>query len=109
MAARNSNGVERRRARADGNRPRTHPKPSRRKAAKSQTASVERRIRPAEDGDVLEGLSRAISLVETVAVAMQTHEDNCEVGPLAEALDVACCELRRMYGAVDIALRQAKP
>lgn len=40
---------------------------------------------------------------ETVAIAMQTHEDDCELGPIAEALDVACCELRRMYGAVDLA------
>ena len=42
MATRNSSGVERRRARMDGNRPRTHPKHSGRKA-----------------GDALDRLSRA--------------------------------------------------
>jgi len=108
MAARNSSGEERRRARIDGNRPRTHPKPPGRRASKSPTASTERRTRPDEGGDVLEGLSRAISLVETVAVAMQTHDDDSETGPIAEALDVACCELRRTHGAVDLALRQVK-
>jgi hypothetical protein len=108
MAARNSSGEERRRARIDGNRPRTDPKPPDRKIVRSPTASDEPRTRPDEDGDVLEGLSRAISLVETIAVAMQTHEDDRELGPIAEALDVSCDELRRMYGAVDLALRQVK-
>ena len=42
MATRNSTGVERRRVRLDGNRPRTHPKHSGRKA-----------------GDALDPLSRA--------------------------------------------------
>jgi len=35
MATRNSSGVERRRARMDGNRPRTHPKHSGRKAGEA--------------------------------------------------------------------------
>ena len=108
MAARNSSGEKRRRARIDGNRTRTHPKPSGRQAIESRTASARRLTGQDEDGDVLEGLSRAISLVETVAVALQTHEDDSETGPIAEALDVACCELRRMYGVVDLALRQGK-
>lgn len=107
MATRNSSGEERRRARVDGNRPRTHPKPDR-KIVMSATPSAELRARPDEDSDVLEGLSRAISLVETAAVAMQTHEDDRELGPIAEALDVACGKLRRMYGAIDLALRQVK-
>src|SRR5690348_11786939 len=105
MATRNSIGEERRRARIDGNRPRTHPKTPDRKIVRSPTAAAEPRTRPDEDCDVLEELSRAISLVETVAVAMQTHEDDRELGAIAEALDVACGELRRMYGAVDLALR----
>jgi hypothetical protein len=108
MATRDSSEVARRRVRLDANRPRTHPKPPGRKVIKSRKAFAERCTRPDEDGDVLEGLSRAISLVETVAVAMQTHDDDSETGPIAEALDVACCELRRVYGAVDLALRQVK-
>lgn len=109
MATLNSSEVARRRVRLDANRPRTHPKPHGRTAAQSLRAPDRHRARPDEDGDVLEGLSRAISLVETVAVALQVHGDDSDIGPLAEALDVACCELRRMHGAVDLKLQQVKP
>lgn len=96
--------MERRRVPLDANRPRTHPKDSGRKATKVRPPSAGRRDVSAE-GDVLEFLSRAISLVETIAVAMQTHEDDAELGPLTEALDVACVQLRQAHGAVDLALR----
>lgn len=46
MATRDSSGVERRRTRLDGNRPRTHPKHSGREAAKRRPPSVERDERP---------------------------------------------------------------
>lgn len=57
-------------------------------------------------GDVLERLSRSISLVETIAVAMQTHEDDPVLGSIAETLDLACCQLRGVHGAVDLALKE---
>jgi hypothetical protein len=104
MAARNSSGVERRRVPLDANRPRTHPKHSGRKATKVRPPSAARGDVSADD-DVLERLSRSISLVETIARAMQTHEDDPELGPIAEALDVACVQLRQAHGAVDLALR----
>lgn len=104
MATRNSSGVERRRVPVDANRPRTHPHHPGRKATKVRPPSPGRRdVSP--DGDVLERLSRATSLVETIAVAMRTHEDDTELGPIAEALDVACQALRQVHGAVDLALR----
>jgi hypothetical protein len=105
MATRNSSGVERRRVPLDANRPRTHPKHSDRKATKICPPIAERRDVSAE-GDVLERLSRSISLVETIAVAMQTHEDDPDLGSIAEALDVACCQLRGVHGAVDLALKE---
>jgi len=37
---------------------------------------------------------------------MQAHEDDIELGPIAEALDVACVQLRQAHGAVDLALRE---
>jgi hypothetical protein len=40
MATRNSSGVERRRVRLDGNRPRTHPKHSGRKVTKVRSPSA---------------------------------------------------------------------
>jgi hypothetical protein len=40
MATRNSSGVERRRVRLDGNRPRTHPKCHHRMATKPRPAAV---------------------------------------------------------------------
>src|SRR5690348_6014610 len=58
--------------------------------------------------DVLEGLSRSISLVETIAVAMQTHEDDPDLGPICACLGIACCQLRRAHGAVDLALGEVK-
>jgi len=79
MAARDSSGVERRRARLDGNRPRTHPKRSGRKAAKPHATSTGPGEGP-EVIDVLEQLSRSIALVETIAVAMQTHEARYRAG-----------------------------
>ena len=82
MATRNSSGVERRRVPLDANRPRTHPKHPGHKATKVRPPSAERRGVSA-DGDVLERLSRAISLVETIARAMQTHEDDSELGAWA--------------------------
>jgi hypothetical protein len=105
MATRNFSGVELRRVPLDANRPRTHPKHSGRKAMKVREPIAERRDVSAE-GDVLERLSRSISLVETIAVAMQAHEDDPELGPIAEALDVACVQLRQAHGAVDLALRE---
>jgi hypothetical protein len=43
MATRDSSGVERRRTHLDGNRPRTHPKHSGRKATKVRPPFAERR------------------------------------------------------------------
>jgi len=103
MATRNSSGVERRRVRLDGNRPRTHPKRSGRKATKLRAAPADPGDCP-ESGDVLEHLSRSIAIVETISVAMRTREDDIELGPIAACLDFACCQLRRAHGAVDLAL-----
>lgn len=52
MATRDSSGVEQRRARLDGNRPRTHPKHSGRKATKVRPQSAERDDCP-KNGDAL--------------------------------------------------------
>ncbi len=64
MATRDSSGVERRRARLDGNRPRTHPKHSGRKATKVRPPFAERDAYPkysdALDSDVLGSLSRIL-------------------------------------------------
>ena len=108
MATRNTTGVERGRGRHAGDRPRTHPQPPGQKAAIPRRTSAETVSIP-EKGDVLERLSRSISLVETIARAMQTHEDDPELGPIAEALDVACVQLRQVHGAVDLALREVAP
>jgi hypothetical protein len=53
MATRDSSGVERRRAHPDGNRPRTHPKHSGRKATKVRPPSAKRDEGP-KDSDALE-------------------------------------------------------
>ena len=65
MATRDSSGVERRRARLDGNRPRTHPKHSGRKATKVRPTSAEPDECPKDsdtlDSDVLGRLSRTLT------------------------------------------------
>jgi hypothetical protein len=65
MATRDSSGVERRRARLDGNRPRTHPKQSGHKATKVRPTSAERDECPKDsdtlDSDVLGRLSRTLT------------------------------------------------
>jgi hypothetical protein len=65
MATRDSSGVERRRAHLDGNRPRTHPKHSGRKATKVRPPSAERDECPKDsdalDSDVLGRLSRTLT------------------------------------------------
>jgi hypothetical protein len=72
MATRDSSGVERRRARLDGNRPRTHPKHSGRKATKVRPPSAERDECPKDsdalDGDVLGRLSRTLTGWPTTGV-----------------------------------------
>jgi hypothetical protein len=60
MGTRNSSGVERRRVLLDGNRPRTHPKHSGRKATKGRPPSAERDER-LKDGDVIGRLSPALT------------------------------------------------
>ncbi len=107
MATRNSSGVKRRRARLDGNRPRTHPKRPGREATKPGPAPADACDSPDGDPDVLLRLSRAIALVETIAIAMQTHEDDIQLGSIAMSLELACCQLRRAHGAVDLALGRA--
>jgi hypothetical protein len=65
MATRDSSGVERRRAHLDGNRPRTHPKHSGRKATKVRPPSAECDECPKDsdalDSDVLGRLSRTLT------------------------------------------------
>ena len=65
MATPDSSGVERRRVRLDGNRPRTHPKHSGRKATKVPPPSAERdecpKVSDALDSDVLGRLSRTLT------------------------------------------------
>jgi hypothetical protein len=65
MATRDSSGVERRRVRLDGNRPRTHSKHSGRKATKVRPPSAERDQCPKDsdalDSDVLGCLSRTLT------------------------------------------------
>ena len=106
MATRNSSGVARRRVRLDGNRPRTHPKRSGRKATKPRPAPADACDCPDGDPDALLRLSRAIALVETIAVAMQTREDDIKLGPIAMCLELACCQLWRAHGAVDLAINR---
>ena len=109
MAARDSSGVEQRRTRIDGNRPRTHPKRPGRKATKPRPAPADACDCPDGDPDALLRLSRAIALVETIAVAMQTHEDDIKQGSIAMSLELACCQLWRAHGAVDLALNGVTP
>ena len=106
MATRNSSGVDRRRVRLDGNRPRTHPKRSGHKAAKPGQPPADSSDCPDGDPDALLRLSRAIALVETIAVAMQTHEDDIKLGSIAMSLELACCQLWRAHGAVDLAINR---
>jgi hypothetical protein len=65
MATRDSSGVERRCARLDGNRPRTHSTYSGRKATKVRPPFAEREKRPKDsdalDGDVCERPSRTLT------------------------------------------------
>jgi hypothetical protein len=63
MATRNSSGVERRRVRWDANRPRTHPKRSRRKPAKPGKAATERGDGPERLGEPRNRLFKAMSIV----------------------------------------------
>jgi hypothetical protein len=107
MATRNSSGVERRRVRLDGNRPRTHPKRPGRKATKPRPASAFPGSNH-EQSDPLERLSRAIALVETISIAMTTREDDPDLGPICTCLELAACQLRRAHGAVDLALAGVK-
>lgn len=65
MATHDSSGVERRRARLDGNRPRTHPKHSGCKATKVCEPSAERDECPKDsdalDSDILGRRSRTLT------------------------------------------------
>jgi len=65
MATPNSTGVKRRRVRLDGNRPRTHPKHSGRKATEVRPPFAERDECPEDsdalDSDVLERLFRTLT------------------------------------------------
>jgi hypothetical protein len=78
MATRDSSGVERRRAHLDGNRPRTHPKHSGRKATKVRPPSAERdeypKDRDAIDSDVLGRLSRTLTAWPTTDVRVDGQE-----------------------------------
>jgi hypothetical protein len=102
MAARKHTGAARYRARS--NQVRTHPKRALQPTPRDRNAS------PAEapESDPLERLSKAIALVETVATAMQTREDDPDLGPICACLEIACCQLRRAHGAVDLALGEVK-
>ena len=65
MATPDSSGVERRRVRLDGSRPRTHPKHSGRKATKVRPPSAQRNECPKDsdalDSDVLGRLFRTLT------------------------------------------------
>src|SRR4051812_11703426 len=101
MAARNSSGVGRRRARVDGNRPQS----SGRKATKPRPSSPARADADGkEPTEALSQLSTAIALVEMISLAMRTHEDEPHLGSIAESLEVACCQLVRAYSEIDLAL-----
>jgi hypothetical protein len=63
MATRDSSGVERRRVRLDANRPRTHPKHSRRKPAKSSKAAIECGGYPERLGGPRGRLFKAMSII----------------------------------------------
>jgi hypothetical protein len=45
--------------------------------------------------------------VETVALAMQTHEDEPDFGSIAVSLEVAHCRLVSAYDDMDLALMRA--
>ena len=78
MATRDSSEVERRRARLDGNRPRTHPKHSGRKATKVRPPSAERdecsKDSDALDSDLLGRLSRTLSGCPTTDARVDGQE-----------------------------------
>ena len=93
----------------EATRPRIHPKHSGRKGKKPQPVPADACDCPDGDPDTLLRLSRAIALVETIAVAMQTHEDDIELGSIAMSLELACCQLWRAHGAVDLAINRVTP
>jgi hypothetical protein len=62
-----------------------------------------------EAGELLRKLSMAIALVETVSFAMQTREDEPDLGSIATSLELACCQLVQAYGEIDLALMKATP
>ena len=62
---------------------------------------------PAYD-ELLENLSRHLSLVETVSIALRTLEDRPEVGPICAALEQAVTLLGRAHEAVDEYLRRRR-
>lgn len=91
-----------------GNRPRTHPKRPARKnppPPPAPTTSQDER----EDAGPLDRLSRAISLVETVSLALRAWEPDPEMGPICVCLTLACSQLHRAHGAVDLALMRVRP
>lgn len=102
MAVRDSGKVEWR-ARPNSDRRRKHAKRSGREAVKGRVGEGERCDRQ-EEPDVLGDLSRAIALVETIAIAMHTHAHDRELGSIVVTLDFACIKLLRAHEAVDHAL-----
>ena len=102
MAPRKHSGAARYRARS--NQDRTHPQRALRRTRRDRKAP----LGEAPESDPLERLSTAIALVETIATAMKTREDDPDLGSICACLGIACCQLRRAHGAVDLALGAVK-
>ena len=62
-----------------------------------------------EPAEALSELSTAIALVETISFAMQTHEDEPDLGSIAASLEVAVYKLGAAYSEIDLALMRAMP
>jgi len=80
---------------------------------KNKNRKQERIAEPPADTDAraeaLSKLSTAIALVETIALAMQSHEDEPDFGAIAASMKVACCQLERAHSDIDLAFMRAAP
>jgi hypothetical protein len=95
MANSDSSGVERRRVRLDGNRPRTHPSARSRRKAPRKPLKVKAGAHDCSLRDSLTAIARHLEVIGAVAVTAEValRAQNCE-----QDADIAIC-LR--YGVVD--------
>jgi hypothetical protein len=68
------------------------------------TKAVVEEAESQEAGELLGKLSTAIALVETVSFAMQTCEDEPDLGSIATSLELACCKAGIFIGLLVVGL-----